>query len=126
MFGKIGLKQAGIGVAVIVGGALVINGYVDAPSKSAAAGTSSSSTHASSSSSAGDRARVDPEVALTRRASPTSVSRRLGMLSPGASVSVRCATSGQSVAGDSTWYRLSDGSYVSGRYVTVPASPRRC
>jgi hypothetical protein len=115
-------KKAGIGIAVAVGAVLVIQGYVDSPKSSS--DTTTNSAHYSNTIT--EKAHVDSGVSLTRRAGPSTSSARLGELAPGADVTVRCSTSGQSVSGDTTWYQLSDGSYVSARYILDVGTTKHC
>lgn len=123
MIGLGNAKKVGTGVAVVIGAVLIIDGYVHAPSKADAAGTSGSA-HVSALVAKGPH--VDSSTTLTRRSGATTAGRSLGTLAPGAGVTIRCVTTGQSVAGDRTWYRLSNGSYVSGKYVADAGSPKHC
>jgi hypothetical protein len=70
---------------------------------------------------------VTARRALAERARPTSRSAHRGALRHGARVALVCKVHGQSVHGNSLWYRLPNGSYVSARYVSnIGRAPRFC
>ncbi|MEW2544562.1 SH3 domain-containing protein [Streptomyces sp. NPDC047002] len=65
------------------------------------------------------RGKVVARLPLSVRERPTTNSRYLGSLQPGAVVSLRCKVRSQNVDGNNLWYRLGGGrsGYVAARYV---------
>lgn len=57
--------------------------------------------------------------ALTRREGPSLASRREGTVSRGTRVSVVCHVPGLKRDGVTSWYELSNGSWISARYVSA-------
>ncbi|MFA1550241.1 SH3 domain-containing protein [Actinomadura chokoriensis] len=58
---------------------------------------------------------------LTIRAKPTTRSKALGSLKPGAVVDIKCWSRGQKIGNTRVWYRLgiSTPEWVSGRYIKI-------
>ncbi|WP_131738467.1 SH3 domain-containing protein [Actinomadura roseirufa] len=58
---------------------------------------------------------------LAIRLRPTTRSKKVGSLRPGAIVDIKCWVNGQSVGGVRRWYRLgiSTPEWVSGRYIKI-------
>ncbi|HEY5784276.1 MAG TPA: hypothetical protein VIT65_05835 [Microlunatus sp.] len=66
-------------------------------------------------------------TAVTKRVAPTTAASTAGGLAAGARVSIICKLPGQSVGGNNRWYYLTDGRWVSARYVTnVGRAPGWC
>lgn len=71
--------------------------------------------------------RVVSRLSLSIREQPTSNSRYLGAVQPGAVIALHCKVVGQNVGGNNLWYLLGNGrpGYVAARYVqnlgAVPA-----
>ncbi|MFJ8347749.1 SH3 domain-containing protein, partial [Streptomyces sp. NPDC094153] len=70
---------------------------------------------------------VTARTSLSIRAQPTTKSAELGSYSSGARISVWCQAVGESVDGDSNWYRLANRSgWVAARYVKVSGPVPPC
>ncbi|MFJ2116071.1 MULTISPECIES: SH3 domain-containing protein [unclassified Streptomyces] len=74
------------------------------------------------------KGKVVSRVALNIRERATSDSRSLGLLQPGAIVTLSCKVTGQNVDGNTVWYRLADAphGYVAARYVQNLSYVRPC
>ncbi|HKE50628.1 MAG TPA: glycoside hydrolase domain-containing protein [Actinomycetes bacterium] len=59
---------------------------------------------------------------LSARTAPSSSAGVVRTYAPGATVKVVCQTSGTKVVSTSVWNKLSDGSYVTDRYVSTPSA----
>jgi uncharacterized protein YraI len=65
--------------------------------------------------------------ALNVRFAPTSASPKAGSLIRGTTVKIQCKVFGPRVDGNDLWYKLSNGRWVTARYVSnVGAAPRFC
>lgn len=66
-------------------------------------------------------------ASLNVRSAPTSYAGKVGSLKSGATISITCKVFGPSVGGNSLWYKLGDGRWITARYVSnVGAAPRFC
>ncbi|MEQ7128680.1 SH3 domain-containing protein [Actinopolymorpha sp. B11F2] len=66
-------------------------------------------------------------TALNIRSAPTSAAADVGTLRYGATISIQCKVFGPSVGGNSLWYKLSTGKWVTARYVAnIGSAPRFC
>ncbi|RDG35520.1 SH3 domain-containing protein, partial [Streptomyces corynorhini] len=74
------------------------------------------------------KGKVVSRLPLHIRERATADSRSLGVLQPGAVVSLSCKVHGQNVGGNDLWYRLGDGrgGYVAARYVQNLAPVAYC
>lgn len=64
---------------------------------------------------------------LNARSAPTSYASKVGSYAKGATITIQCKVYGPSVGGNSLWYKLSTGRWVTARYVAnVGAAPRFC
>ena len=64
---------------------------------------------------------------LTKRTGPTTAASSAGSLAKGAGVDIICKLPGQNVNGNTRWYYLTDGRWVSARYVdNVGRAPGWC
>jgi uncharacterized protein YraI len=64
---------------------------------------------------------------LNVRSAPTSASSKVGSLKPGTKIGIHCKVYGPSVSGNSLWYKLSSGKWVTARYVSnIGSAPRFC
>ncbi|MGI8456991.1 MAG: hypothetical protein ACR2LI_02595 [Propionibacteriaceae bacterium] len=64
---------------------------------------------------------------LTRREAPTTRTAAHGTVASGAEITIICKWEGDTVAGNSLWYHLTDGRWVAARYVAnVGAAPELC
>jgi len=64
---------------------------------------------------------------LTKRTGPTTAASSAGTLAKGAGVDIICKLPGQNVNGNNRWYYLTDGRWVSARFVTnVGQAPGWC
>ena len=64
---------------------------------------------------------------VTKRVAPTTAAGSIGVLARGASAHIVCKLPGQSVGGNNRWYYLTDGRWVSARYVdNVGRAPGWC
>ncbi len=64
---------------------------------------------------------------VTKRVAPTTAAGATGVLTRGATVHIICKLPGQSVGGNNRWYYLTDGRWVSARYVdNVGRAPGWC
>ncbi len=64
---------------------------------------------------------------LNVRSAPTGASSKVGSLSHGTTVRIQCKVFGPSVSGNSLWYKLGNGNWVTARYVSnVGSAPRFC
>ncbi|MGW5360945.1 SH3 domain-containing protein [Actinopolymorpha pittospori] len=64
---------------------------------------------------------------LNVRSAPTSAAADVGTLRSGATVSIQCKVFGPSVDGNTLWYKLSTGRWVTARYVAnIGPAPRFC
>lgn len=66
--------------------------------------------------------RVTGTARLNARTAPSSTAAVVRSYAPGATVKVVCQTSGSKVGSTSVWNKLSDGSYVTDRYVSTPSA----
>ena len=66
--------------------------------------------------------RVTSSTPLNVRSGPTAASAIIGQLQPGSTVAVICQARGQQVGTTPVWDRISNGGYVSDRYVSTPSS----
>ena len=66
--------------------------------------------------------RVTGSTALNVRSAPTTSSSTTGQLQPGSAVAVICQARGQLIGTTPVWDRISNGGYVSDRYVSTPSS----
>jgi uncharacterized protein YraI len=65
--------------------------------------------------------------ALNVRAAPTSAAANVGTLRYGTTISIQCKVYGPTVSGNSLWYKLSAGKWVTARYVAnIGSAPRFC
>jgi len=60
------------------------------------------------------------------RSGPTTATAIVGLAGPYARLPLQCATTGQPINGDSTWYRVGKGNFVSGAYVVTTATVKTC
>ncbi|PZF79370.1 SH3 domain-containing protein [Jiangella anatolica] len=61
------------------------------------------------------------------RSAPTSYATKVGSYAKGATITIQCKVYGPSVSGNSLWYKLATGRWVSARYVAnIGAAPRFC
>jgi uncharacterized protein YraI len=61
------------------------------------------------------------------RSAPTSAAVKVGSYAKGATITIQCKVFGPAVSGNSLWYKLANGRWVSARYVAnVGAAPRFC
>lgn len=66
-------------------------------------------------------------TSLNVRSAPTTASAKAGSLSRGQTITIRCKVFGPSVAGNSLWYKLSNGRWATARYISnIGAAPRFC
>jgi hypothetical protein len=66
-------------------------------------------------------------VKLTKRTGPTAKASSAGSVAKGAKLTIICKLPGQNVHGNTRWYYLTDGRWVSARYVSnVGAAPGWC
>jgi uncharacterized protein YgiM (DUF1202 family) len=66
-------------------------------------------------------------AALTQRTGPTRAAGSAGTLARGANLVIVCKLRGQDVNGNALWYSLTNGRWVSARYVTnVGSAPGWC
>ena len=66
-------------------------------------------------------------AALNVRSAPTSAAADVGTLRLGATVTIQCKVFGPSVGGNSLWYKLSTGRWVTARYIAnIGSAPRFC
>jgi hypothetical protein len=73
------------------------------------------------------RGKVVASSSLTVRSAPTSASARAGTLNRGAIVSMSCKVFGPTVGGNSLWYKLATGRWVTARFVAnIGVAPRFC
>ncbi|WP_344183502.1 SH3 domain-containing protein, partial [Streptantibioticus ferralitis] len=75
------------------------------------------------------RGRIIAHSGLNVRQRPTTHSRIVGWHAHGSIVSIRCMVRGESINGNSRWYRMTDGKYgwSSGRYIhDLGRTPRWC
>ena len=64
---------------------------------------------------------------LTERVAPSTDDPKRGVLARGATVRAVCQTSGPSIGGNTHWYNLTDGRWVSARYVSgLDRTPFNC
>ncbi|GAA5039274.1 SH3 domain-containing protein [Actinopolymorpha pittospori] len=64
---------------------------------------------------------------LNVRSAPTSAAADVGTLRSGATVNIQCKVFGPSVDGNTRWYKLSTGRWVTARYVAnIGPAPRFC
>ena len=64
---------------------------------------------------------------LNVRSAPTSAAGKVGSLKKGAKITIQCKVFGPSVSGNSLWYKLGTGRWVTARYVAnVGSAPRFC
>ncbi len=64
---------------------------------------------------------------VTKREAPTTRTAAHGTVAKGLKVSVICKWEGDTVAGNAIWYHLTDGRWISARYVTnVGKAPELC
>lgn len=64
---------------------------------------------------------------LTKRTGPTTSASKAGTVAKGARVNIICKLPGQNVKGNTRWYYLTDGRWVSARYVdNVGKAPGWC
>lgn len=64
---------------------------------------------------------------LTLRTGPTTAASSAGTLAPGLTSTIICKLPGQSVAGNDRWYYLTNGRWVSARYIdNVGIAPDWC
>ncbi len=61
-------------------------------------------------------------TALNVRSAPTTTSSIVGQLQPGSAVAVICQARGQLIGTTPAWDRISNGGYVSDRYVSTPST----
>ncbi len=66
--------------------------------------------------------RVTGTTALNVRSAPTASSSIIGQLQPGSAVAVICQARGQLIGTTPVWNRISNGGYVSDRYVSTPST----
>lgn len=61
------------------------------------------------------------------RSAPTSAAAKVGSYAKGATITIQCKVFGPAVSGNSLWYKLANGRWVSARYVAnVGTAPRFC
>lgn len=61
------------------------------------------------------------------RSAPTQYSPKVGSYAKGATITIQCKVYGPTVSGNSLWYKLANGRWVSARYVAnIGAAPRFC
>ncbi|WP_116950664.1 SH3 domain-containing protein [Jiangella endophytica] len=61
------------------------------------------------------------------RSAPTSAATKVGSYAKGATITIQCKVFGPSVSGNSLWYKLANGRWVSARYVAnIGTAPRFC
>ncbi|TDD71278.1 SH3 domain-containing protein [Jiangella aurantiaca] len=61
------------------------------------------------------------------RSAPTSYAPKVGSYAKGATITIQCKVYGPTVSGNSLWYKLANGRWVSARYVAnIGAAPRFC
>lgn len=73
------------------------------------------------------KGKVTASTSLSVRKAPTSASPKVGSLSRGTVVTIQCKVYGPSVGGNSLWYKLSSGRWVTARYVSnIGTAPRFC
>ncbi|WP_020573132.1 SH3 domain-containing protein [Actinopolymorpha alba] len=66
-------------------------------------------------------------AALNVRSAPTSAAPDVGTLRNGTTISIQCKVFGPSVGGNTLWYKLSTGRWVTARYVAnIGTAPRFC
>ena len=64
---------------------------------------------------------------LIIRSAPTTAATNVGSLSSGATITIQCKVFGPSVSGNSLWYKLSTGKWVTARFVAnIGPAPRFC
>lgn len=64
---------------------------------------------------------------LNVRSAPTTAAADVGTLRTGATISIQCKVFGPSVGGNTLWYKLSTGRWVTARYVAnIGSAPRFC
>ncbi|TDE03378.1 SH3 domain-containing protein [Jiangella asiatica] len=64
---------------------------------------------------------------LNVRSAPTSASPKVGSLAAGTTVTIQCKVYGPSVSGNDLWYKLSNGRWVTARYIAnIGTAPRFC
>lgn len=68
------------------------------------------------------RYRVTSKTGLNSRSGPSTSYSVEGGYGSGATVSVLCQTRGQNIGGTRVWNRLTDGSWVTDRYLATPSS----
>ena len=66
--------------------------------------------------------RVTSATTLNVRSGPTTTSSIIGTLAPGSTVAVVCQSRGQLVGTTPVWDRLSNGGFVSDRYLSTPST----
>jgi uncharacterized protein YraI len=66
--------------------------------------------------------RVTTTTPLNVRSGPTATSSIIGQLQPGSAVAVICQARGQLIGTTPVWDRISNGGYVSDRYVSTPST----
>lgn len=73
------------------------------------------------------KGKVTASIGLNVRAAPTGAATKVGSLKRGTTVGIQCKVYGPTVYGNSRWYKLSAGRWVSARYVAnIGAAPRFC
>lgn len=61
------------------------------------------------------------------RSAPTSAASKVGSYAKGATITIQCKVFGPTVGGNSLWYKLANGRWVSARYVAnIGTAPRFC
>ncbi|WP_053202412.1 SH3 domain-containing protein [Jiangella muralis] len=64
---------------------------------------------------------------VNARSAPTSASTKVGSYAKGATITIQCKVYGPAVSGNSLWYKVANGRWVSARYVAnIGAAPRFC
>jgi uncharacterized protein YraI len=71
--------------------------------------------------------KVTASTSLNVRSAPTGASTKVGSLKSGTKINIQCKVFGPSVGGNSLWYKLANGNWVTARYVSnIGAAPRFC
>jgi uncharacterized protein YraI len=94
---------------------------------SAAEPTESSDSADSAATAAAATYKGRVTAGINVRSAPTSAAGKVGSYAAGAVITIQCKVYGPSVSGNSLWYKLATGRWVSARYVAnIGAAPRFC
>jgi hypothetical protein len=127
MVSSLGLRRIGVGIALAAGAAFVISDVVGGGSSSSSAASKASSVIGFGSSGHGYQAHVAAgDEPLRVHSQPSATASVLTTLQPGQSVLVRCASQGQSVSGDTTWYQVGENAWVTATFVEVAGRVPTC